>query len=653
MAAQNDSSTIKIFKLNRLRFDELWNDAVSYIKTTYKAVGQAFTPAAPFGQLLQVILHLGRMIFYYIEDSITGLNIRTAYRPDQIRGLAALTGHVACRPISARGAITIKYAPNTADSDIAGQICYIPNKVQLKSKINGSTYTVLFGADNAKITMQSMNYIDAVIVNGEIKIQKATGTGEPFQSYNFSERNYTQPDDFFVNVYVNNEAWPQVASLIDLGYQQKGCIVRTGVTGGIDVFFGNNAMGLCPPEGSIIMVEYLVSDGNSANISADYENTDDFWEFDGEGYLQDGTPVNLNNNFQVRLKTDVIFGTAAEDVNLTQLIAPHMSRSFVLATETNYKYFFRRMNMFSDISVIQGTSNRTGLTVLNLAHSQAEMAYQNALEVYNELLAQPIKNQEDINSAKDYLDYCQNTFEYTQRRLQSSIYVDNTVHIMLIPDIKKRITANQNYFTCPQSLFTLTGTEKANLLTLLDQSGQRCLTVENVIEDPKIARFAINVNARIFDNYSEADVYASGLAQLSDYLINWKKRDIIPVSDIVALFETKVPGIDSVQVQFIPDVKNADVYKSESYLEDDEDKPYYGIDEDYGDIHLTRTIMDATGTIVEVNDIIPVFRGEFTAVTGDVYTDNQKYNSEVLCPFNFNKVATVKNKTLSLDTYLT
>lgn len=648
----NNSSIIKIFKLNRLRFEELWNDAVTYIKQTYKAVGQVFTPASPFGQLLQVVLHLGRMVFYYIEDSITGLNIRTAYRPDQIRGLAALTGHVASRPISARGAITIKYSPSSADTDIAGQICYIPNKIQLKSKINGATYTVLFGADNARITMQQMNYLDAAIVQGEVKIQRATGTGEPLQSFNFSERNYSVPDDFFVNVYVNNEQWPAVNSLIDLGYQQKGCIVRTGITGGIDVFFGNNAMGAVPPEGSIIMVEYLVSDGASANISQDYENTDNFWEFSGTGFLQDGTPVDLNSNFQVRLKTDVIFGTAAEDVNLTQLIAPHASRSFVLATEVNYRYFFRRMNMFSDIEIIQGTSNRTGLTVLNLANQQAQVAYQNALDEYNELLAQPIKNQQAIDEAKALLDYTTSMYNYTTSRLQSSIYVDNTVHIMLVPDLKKRLTTNQNYFTCPQSLFTLSPTEKANLLQMLDQSGQRVITVENVIEDPKIARFAINVNAKIFDNYSEADVYASGLEKLSDYLVNWKKRDIIPLSDIVALFETQVPGIDSVQVQFVPAASNADVYKSESYMEDEEDTLFYGVDEDYGDIHLTRTIMDATGTLKEINDIIPVFRGEFTAVTGEVYTDTQKYDSDVLCPFNFNKVATVKNKTLSLDHYI-
>jgi len=86
--AKKDDREIKIFSLNRIKYFELYQDALKYVKASYKAVGQKFSTASPFGQLLQVVLHLGRMIFYYIEDSISGLNIRTAYRPDQVRGLA-------------------------------------------------------------------------------------------------------------------------------------------------------------------------------------------------------------------------------------------------------------------------------------------------------------------------------------------------------------------------------------------------------------------------------------------------------------------------------------------------------------------------------------------------------------------------------------
>jgi len=38
--AEKDDKEIKIFKLNRIKFAELYEDALAYIKATYKAVGQ-------------------------------------------------------------------------------------------------------------------------------------------------------------------------------------------------------------------------------------------------------------------------------------------------------------------------------------------------------------------------------------------------------------------------------------------------------------------------------------------------------------------------------------------------------------------------------------------------------------------------------------
>ena len=46
--AEKDDKEIKIFKLNRIKFAELYEDALAYIKATYKAVGQSFNTASPF-----------------------------------------------------------------------------------------------------------------------------------------------------------------------------------------------------------------------------------------------------------------------------------------------------------------------------------------------------------------------------------------------------------------------------------------------------------------------------------------------------------------------------------------------------------------------------------------------------------------------------
>jgi hypothetical protein len=64
---------------------------------------------------------------------------------------------------------------------------------------------------------------------------------------------------------------------------------------------------------------------------------------------------------------------------------------------------------------------------------------------------------------------------------------------------------------------------------------------------------------------------------LSNYFIYFKRKDIIPLSDIISLFEN-IDGIDSVKVWFDADVNNQEIYCQ---------KNFYGIDE-YGDIILTR-----------------------------------------------------------------
>ena len=349
---------LKIFKLNRIRYQELIEDAINYVKQTYKASNQSFTMASPFAQLLSVMMHLGRMILYYIEDSITSLNIRTASRPDSIRGLAQLTGHQAARPASARAAARL-YVLNNGNEELSGKVVYIPNKTSLQSTINGMSYIMLLGADTGRITMDAGNYIDCNLVQGVMKYQRATSNGQPLQSYNFTERNYREIEQYFLNIYVNNEPWTIVPHLEDLSYNQKGVVVRSGITSGIDVFFGNSVYGKIPDEGAVILVEYIISDGIGGNLDMEYvNNTTDAWRFTSQALLEDNSEVSINDNFSLKLQTDVIFGAQSEDITMTQLLAPHASRAMVLANETNYKYFLMRTGQFSTVEVIKGYASQ-------------------------------------------------------------------------------------------------------------------------------------------------------------------------------------------------------------------------------------------------------------------------------------------------------
>ena len=101
--------------------------------------------------------------------------------------------------------------------------------------------------------------------------------------------------------------------------------------------------------------------------------------------------------------TDIIFGSASEDTALTQTIAPHVSRSMVLANESNYQYFFKKMNMFSDVEIIQGTTTQNNNSVLQLAYDQANNNYNLFTNTYKDMINKYGEHSTEANDAYNAL----------------------------------------------------------------------------------------------------------------------------------------------------------------------------------------------------------------------------------------------------------
>jgi hypothetical protein len=595
----------KIFKANRIKFQELYNDAFEYIRAVYNANGKEFTMASPFAQIVTVLLHLGRMILFYIENSITELNIRTAYHPRSIQGLATLTGHIPSSGISARGTLYMSYKNN---GNYLGKNISINNFTRIQNTANGLTYLAVLPSNSMQLTVGAYDSkVEISIIQGDIHYQRVTGTGNALQSYHFSLKPGSYLDNFFINVYVNGESWENVPSILDMTYKQKACIIRNSIDGGIDVFFGTNNNGAIPEEGASIVCEYILSDGYNGNILSDED--DNYWSFEDPGYDSEGDYVDLNSLYTLTSGSDIVFGMYGESLEMTRQLAPHMSRSFVLANEVNYRTFLSKLNIFSKIHVFSGFHTYTD--------SKAEIDYENAKVEYSSLkesyLSQVNLTGKNSRAALDLYDKvleAKKQVDLTKRIFNESREDDNVIYMYLIPDITKRISGNENYFTCPQSVFSLTKDEKEGILNLIDNSGQKMLTVENRIIDPIFVKFAVNIFIQMWSDYDFNAVKSSIIAAVSDYLIKNDRRDRIPISDIISVVEA-VDGVDSVTAFFDAD-KNNSVYYG---------KGKYGID-DYGDIILERDVKGVFGTNIYTNDLYPMFRGPFTSAEGIEYSDS-------------------------------
>ena len=496
MATKKDNYTF----LNKARIlgEQIYEDSVNYLTRSYQNFSKIFTPSSPFGQLLSVMSNIGELIMYYITDATNENNIITANNLESIYGLSALTGHIPSRPVSALGEVRFKFKPGK-QAEFPGAYILVPNKCVLRNSGNGIKYTVRFNTDYIKIEKNNVQFIYANIIQGEFESQRVIGNGAPLQSFNLTTPGLVENDN--IRVYVNGELWQLYDSLYDMTKGAKGALVRTGLGGGIDIFFGNGFFGMVPGLGSFIDVEYLVTAGSAGNTSANAEPV--IFKFEDTGRDVNGDEVDLNKFLLIETSKNPTLGSDEENPSFTKLIAPLASKSFVLANPENYEYFLSKFNYFSYIDAFNQTDD-------------------------------------------EYLDD------------------DNIIYLFLLPDISRKLSSDEDYFSLPLSEFTITGDEKKIIVAAINESGRQLTSTELQFIDPLIKKYAVNVVLRTIEGYDVGVIRNKIRTSLNDYFLNIKRRDKIPKSDLIAIIEG-IEGVDSVNVFFVSE-ENETAIKNGYYI---------------------------------------------------------------------------------------
>ena len=330
---------------DKITFAALVNQTQEYLVKAYNRARSIFTPASPFGQILQVVQNLTQLVIFYIEDALVELNIYTAFKERSVYGLARLAGHNPTRAITARGTFTLSIKPG-AVTDIAAPYVFIFNNTKIVNQNTMLPYLIKIDnvQEKAKIDLNSSLSFNYRVVQGEIEEQTVIADGKNLQSYNFTSSKFIDND--LVDVFVNGEQFGIVDSLYDLTKDEKGVILKTGINDGIDIYFGNEDWGYVPSQGTNITVKYVTTAGVRGNLFA--RSNILTWKFDTKGTSNIGEEVDLNDVFNVAVETPLVLGSGEEELDLTRLIAPKTSRALVLANTDNYIAFLSRFD-FSDI----------------------------------------------------------------------------------------------------------------------------------------------------------------------------------------------------------------------------------------------------------------------------------------------------------------
>jgi hypothetical protein len=133
-------------------------------------------------------------------------------------------------------------------------------------------------------------------------------------------------------------------------------------------------------------------------------------------------------------------------------------------------------------------------------------------------------------------------------------------------------------------------------------------TVVKIVQ-PVITKFVGNAILSIFEGSDPETIRQAVRKKISEYMLNLKRRDKIPKSDIIALIES-VPGVDSVSFYFIGQANE----QNQINIQDLDNVSQAQLDEVIG--------MDQFGDIIIGRNQLILLRGGWTDRNGTSYTED-------------------------------
>lgn len=468
---------MQFFEFIDLKYQNLTKQINDYLRNIFNRADETFSNASPYGQIINVQKEFYQQNVIYQKNVVRNFIIDEADNTKAIRNLARIGGHNPTRAISATGTLKLKLKSGIdIQSDIAGGKINIKDKTKIKNKTNGLVYTIRFGNDQEIFEVSQTRDIHLNIIQGTYETYQFTGNGEINQSFPVNVEAGTSVDNFEVEVKYNNEPITIKDGLFDMLRLEEACFIRTGMNGGIDVYFGNGDFGFIPEEGVLITVDYLLTDGTAGIILSpqinDFQWIDDIVDMDGQ-------TINMNDTFDIFVHKEIGFASNGETPEFTKSIMPYISRNFVLATPSQYIYTLRKLSLFSKINV------------------------------YNTL------NDKNFDN-------------------------DNIIYLFLVPNITNYFNTNVNYFNVPMEAFYLDDDEIDKTLNYLRKMANiPPSTVLEVIQ-PTISRYILNIYIRKFQGYSDDTVKQEVITRVSEYLSTLERDDRIPKSDIINILENTI-----------------------------------------------------------------------------------------------------------------
>lgn len=365
---------MKILDLLKFRYTEFENQVKVYLSKTLADYSENYGNNTIFGQLINVLSSTVQNMLLYIEDSMTEQNKYTAQRKKSIYSLAQLSGYNPSFGKAANCMVCLSPMPNNNNFNSV----IIPNKTKFVCSNNGLTYNAVLSQEALTISIADN------ITNKYIELVEGTFETQTFMVY--GGQLYTQTVLFnsdidldYLEVKVNDEIWERKASLYDMTPDGKEYTVKTSLSKGIDILFGNDQFGRALKFDDKITVTYLLHNGELGNIT-----TEETVYFTFEDSITNivGEEVSGNELFLIKLanETEVTNGTYSETADKVKEMIGFNSRSLVLADPNNYKAF---LNNFSFVGFNKTWSEEGSLIVNSIILKNYKQTFESGSDYFN------------------------------------------------------------------------------------------------------------------------------------------------------------------------------------------------------------------------------------------------------------------------------
>jgi hypothetical protein len=577
-------------KFSAITFSLLKLEVENYLKAEHNKAGILFSPASPYGQILNIIENLHQLSILYLKNTINQFDLGDANSNNErvIKNAAILAGHIPFRSISATGTLRFVKKGGLKEDELPNGVIKLINQSTIKNKTNSLYYSFDLGKSEENLFVLGPNTTNQFfirIIQGQWKAATFTGDNRPLQTYSIQDSEAKDVENFNVEVLVNGQYWSIKKHIYDLLPDEQACVVRTGFNGGIDVIFGNGGFGAIPELTSSIRVRYLQSDGSLGNI---YRRTVNDWKFVTDIFDTNGQTVDMEKIFDIEIYNDINFGNDKEDYRFTKSLLPIATNNFVLALPQHYVYELKKLGIFTLVNA----EEKNG-TVYIYAVPDIRI-FKRSNETYFTI---PISNE----------------------KVNATGYASQTVY---------------------SSAFELDSYERKKILNYLRSGGLTQLTKNFVIRTPKMSFYTMEVKAVRYSDSTTESVKSQIVSFMSEYFLNLTRLTRIPKSDVIKTLLSS-SDIYSIDIRFISK-KNEDYHKSAientvivdgkiQYPPSYDPNKALGLDPILGDI-----IFDA--------DELPVLRGGWYDRIGNYYKDGDP-NSISNGPIVYLEISEVKRET--------